>query len=99
MSFYEQKGMDSKAAMKQVRRDISAELDPSSFPKLGGWAVLSVPGSTPAAGEGSTVSSRTVNGGINIVVNAAPGQSASEIADEVMQRMQNENETETEVFV
>lgn len=92
-------GVDFKSAMKQVRRDISAELDPSSFPKLGGWDIPSVPGSAPAAGEGSTVSSRTVNGGINIVVNAAPGQSASEIADEVMQRMQNENETETEVFV
>lgn len=92
-------GVDFKAAMKQVRRDISAELDPSSFPKLGGWDIPSVPGSAPAAGSGGTVSSRTVNGGINIVVNAAPGQSASEIADEVMQRMQNENETETEVFV
>lgn len=92
-------GVDFKSAMKQVRRDISAELDPSLFPKLGGWDVPSVPGSSPAAGSGGTVSSRTVNGGINIVVNAAPGQSASEIADEVMQRMQNENETETEVFV
>lgn len=92
-------GVDFKSAMKQVRRDISAELDPSSFPKLGGWDIPSVPGSSPAAGSSGTVSSRTVNGGINIVVNAAPGQSASEIADEVMQRMQNENETETEVFV
>ena len=92
-------GVDFKEAMKQVRRDISAELDPSSFPKLGGWDIPSVPGSAPAVGSGGTVSSRTVNGGINIVVNAAPGQSASEIADEVMRRMQNENETETEVFV
>lgn len=92
-------GVDFKEQMKTVRKEIEAQLDPSSFPTPGKFDIPSPPpGGVGGFGGSSNVSNRTVNGGINIVVNAAPGQSAEEIAEEVKIRMQNETETETEVF-
>lgn len=92
-------GVDFKEQMKTVRKEIEAQLDPSSFPTPGKFDIPSPPpGGSGVFGGSSSVSNRTVNGGINIVVNAAPGQSAEEIAEAVKIRMQNETETETEVF-